>query len=180
MKEPFISFEGVPIIIGAPVHLAEWQGIETNDYEDLCAVFDARPTDKVQALPNRESNCIAADFGGAGTIRIFERSEGMMLVRAWPANPDSSVVYVEATTWKHDEHQMGEFVHDSDTIAVAWAAERLVGLPHKVERPERPELDLAIEDSVLLYPLAGGKYRWEWAEFEMPSGAVIRLTIKRA
>lgn len=179
MNQLCVSFEGGPIIVGAPKRLASWQGIEASDYANLCAVFDAKPANKVQALPGHEMNCIAVDFGGAGTVRVYSNDKGLILVRAWHTDPDADAIYDEALGLGHSGGDGGELDHDSDTVAIAWAAESLVGLPENVGEPTRPEMDLSLEDSVLLLPLTKGKYRWRRAEFDLLSGSVVRLCLER-
>jgi hypothetical protein len=179
MNECFVSFEGGPIIIGAAGSLTEWGGVESGDYGSLCDVFDADPTKKAIAVPKHEHQCIAVDFGGPGTVRIIRRGNGLALIRAWHEDPDSDAIYSEAVNAAQTgDSSNGEIEFESDTIAIAWAAESLIGIPKHVSKPLRPQIELAVDSSVILHPIVKGRYRWERSEIIVSSGVVVRLLLE--
>jgi len=176
MSNLLVSFEGGPIIIGVPELLSSWEGIESADYESLCELFDADESTKVVCIPGKEHECLAADFGGPGTIRVFRNGSSLVLVRAWHKDPDSDAIYTEAVMAEarySDLNGMIEF--SSDTIAIAWAAESLSGVPLNVSMPTYPRIDVSIDGSVLLYPLGKGRYHWVRSELSLPTGSAVRL-----
>jgi hypothetical protein len=178
MNKLFISFEGGPILIGPPSSLESWRGIETADYESLCALFDEDQSLKVIGVPGHASDCIAVDFGGPGTIRAILDGRCLVLVRAWHNDPNSDAVYVEAVSAEEPSGTTsGDIDFAYDTIAIAWAAESLANIPVSVSQPSFPNIDVAVDDSVLLHPLEKGRYRWRRSEISLSSGSVVRLVL---
>ena len=80
MNGAFVSFEGGPIIIGPAESLAGWGGVESEDYEFLCSLFDSDPGRKVIALPKCERHSVAVDFGAevfATSVNVESRGQVM-------------------------------------------------------------------------------------------------------
>jgi hypothetical protein len=178
MSNSFVSFEGGPILVGPSCALKNWRGIEGADYESLCALFDADPSLKVTGVPGYEGNCIAVDFGGPGTLRVIRSGRSLVLIRAWHEDPDSDSVYSDTVSAEEPPAVLvGEIDLSGDTIAIAWATEALTGIPASVSEPSVPNIDLAVDGSVLLHPLAKGRYGWRRSEISLPSGSAIRLVL---
>lgn len=178
MNNPSISFEGGPILVGSARSLGNWKGIEADDYDSLCGLFDADPSLKAVGIPGCETNCIAVDFGGPGTLRVICKGQQLILIRAWHEDPDSDSVYSDAVSAEEPSTAVvGELDVVGDTIAIGWAAESLVGSPTSVEVPVVPNIDVAVDGSVLLHPLAEGRYCWRRSEISLPSGSVVRLVL---
>lgn len=178
MSTPSISFEGGPILVGSATSLERWRGIEADDYESLCGVLDANPALKVTPVPGHETDCIAIDFGGPGTVRVIRNGRSLVLIRAWHEDPDSDSVYADALSAEEPTTVLvGEVDLSGGTIAIAWAAESLAGIPASVPEPSVPNIDLAVDGSVLLHPLAQGRYCWRRSEISVLSGSAIRLAL---
>lgn len=181
MSEQSISFEGGPILVGAVESLAVWRGVESDDYEALCAAFDSAPEMKVIAVPASGGRSVAIDFGGPGTVRIFQSDKGLVLIRAWPVDPDSERIYSDALeAARQSDYLNGLIEFPSDTIGIAWGAESLSGIPDEVSEPMCPKIDLAIDGSVVLHPFRRGRYRWSRTEKILPSGSVIIFALDPA
>ncbi len=178
MSIPSISFEGGPILVGSAGALVGWRGGEAPEYVSLCALFEADLSLKITRVPGHENDCIAADFGGPGTLCIIRNGRSLVLIRAWHEDPDSDLIYSEAVLADEPSTAaVGEIEFTGDTIAIAWAAESLAGISVSVQEPSVPRIDVAVDGSVLLHPLAKGQYRWCRAEITLPSGLVVRLVL---
>jgi len=176
MSNLFVSFEGGPILVGPAGSLESWRGIQAGDYESLCALFDADQSLKATSVPGHEGDCIAVDFGGPGTVRVIRNGMSLVLIRAWHEDPDSDAVYTDALSAEETSSpHVGEVDFAGDTIVIAWAAEALAAIPASVSEPSVPNIDVAVDGSVLLHPLKKGRYRWRRSEINLPSGSLVRL-----
>lgn len=178
MNNVFVSFEGGPILVGSAGSLESWRGVEAADYQSLCALFDDDQSLKATSVPGYEGDCIAVDFGGPGMLRVFRKGLSLVLIRAWHEDPDSDAVYVDALSAEEPSSPLvGEVDFAGDTIVIAWAAEALPDIPVSVSEPSVPNIDVAIDGSVLLHPMKKGRYQWRRSEINLPSGPVVRLVL---
>jgi len=175
----YVSFEGGPILVGSAKLLSSWRGIESTDYEELCSLFDHVPSSHCIPLTRFGNSAIAVDFGGAGTIRVLPIPDGIALVRAWHDDPDSDDIYAEALQVAPSNiEDSGDIELNSTAIVIAWAAESLEGLPSTVSGPTRPSINLSVDDSVVLFPLSGGRYSWTRDELNLSGGQVVRFILR--
>lgn len=178
----FINVEGGPIVFGGADSLESWNGIEGDNYSSLTQRFDESECDLFLNLLFNRNLVSAWEVNGPGVVYILSSRNRIQLARHWFAqNSDHAKAISDVFLAEHRSasNQSNAEIHLNDTLVVAWAPECLNGIPSSVSSVLAPDLDLAIEQSVLLLPVETGKYLVETDRFSNDSGAAIRLNLNR-
>lgn len=78
----YINTDGGPLIIADSNIINDWNGIEGNDYVDLCNVFDYDLTLEGFPINFKSNSPIAWELEGGGTVDIYknETDDAMLLL----------------------------------------------------------------------------------------------------
>lgn len=118
-----ISTEGGPIIVSDANIIGTWDGIENDDYKQLCTIFDSQP--HVEGFSTTFKNCafIAWELEGGGTVDIYTDKNKILLIKSWL--PTSTInnknILLIPISEKHTF--IGDLIINNNFIFIFWATE---------------------------------------------------------
>ena len=177
----FINVEGGPIIFGSSERLSFWNGIEGNDYSVLCKKFDESENELLLNSSFEGGMVNSWEVRGPGVVYIDKSDNRIQLVKHWISESADSSKTISDSFSKSFQCTVSQDseIEIRETLIVAWAPECLRGVPVSVDAPTTPDLDLAVDQSVLLIPIKSGRYSVETGELSDESGFAIKLILNR-
>lgn len=123
----YINTDGGPLIIADSNIINDWNGIEGNDYVDLCNVFDYDLTLEGFPINFKSNSPIAWELEGGGTVDIYKNETGVILVKSWQSDDNLKLDETElATIPILGEHiHIGNLIVNTPYLLIFWATESL-------------------------------------------------------
>jgi len=148
----YISTEGGPLIISDSNALNDWNGIEGNDYKQVCSIFNSDLTLEGFSVNFKDYLPIAWELEGGGIVRVYKNNDKILLIKVWLSEKEFDWRETELITTPISEENIniGNLVINTDFMFIFWATESL----NDVEFDNKKEYGIpngyfAIDDSAL-------------------------------
>jgi hypothetical protein len=180
MKHRFsINAEGGPLLCLDAQAAKQWMGCAAGqDYEGLCARFDATPGLLAIRINVGGQPSIAWEMGGPGTADVFSDESGLIrIVRPWVDKDTPGELAELAATHSSDVLDIGEIAIPSCLLAVLWAVEEGSRVPMAIEGSIQKVPGTTIDDSAWVLKTTHIRYRCQHDEIVVGSAQARRLTL---
>lgn len=123
----YINTEGGPLIIADSNIIKGWNGIEGNDYAQLCNVFDSDLTLEGFPINFKRNLPISWELGGGGTVNIYKNGTMIVLVKLWRSDDNLKLDETELVNIPISDEQIhiGNLIIDTQYLLIFWATETL-------------------------------------------------------
>ena len=122
-----MNTEGGPLIIADSNIISNWNGVEGNDYVELCNVFDSDLTLEGFPINFKSNSPITWELEGGGTVNIYKNGTGIILVKLWQSDDNLKLDETElASIPISEEHiHIGNLIINTPYLLIFWATESL-------------------------------------------------------
>lgn len=168
-----VSTEGGPLLLADRAALANWSGVEGDDYDRLC-----------DALLISQPRALSVDLAGAaalawnvptGTADVWRTGPAsVLLARAW-VNEDEELAQLAEPPMDSSE-LLGTVSIPSGWLVVLWATEPGNGVL-AVEPQDGLSVDLSVGGAALVIQVPPGDYECRGDEVEVGNASAIRCLI---
>ncbi|WP_152603483.1 MULTISPECIES: hypothetical protein [Burkholderia] len=122
----YVGAEGGPLLIIDAELAYRWGGIDTDDYDRVCALFDENELAEGIEIEIGDVNGLLWELNGPGVAYIIDDGVGLRLVRAWlneGVDELAAVLKFAEIERRQDSALIGRVVVSSKKLAVIWATE---------------------------------------------------------
>lgn len=175
-----INTEGGPLLCADTDAARRWKGSEagSDNYEDLCARFDASPELAATIVTIGEHPAVAWEMSGPGTADVFRSSDGLIrIVRAWVDEDTPEELEKLASLDAPSHVEVGEIEIPSGLLAVLWAPESGQRIPLSTEHDVQRVSGTSLDDSAFLLKVSSQRYRCQHDEVNVGVSRARRLTL---
>lgn len=180
MRSITINAEGGPLLLVDARAATSWRGSGTGsqDYENLCAMFDAKPQlEGVEVVIDAQA-AVAWEMAGAGTACVYQLAGGQLrLVRAWVEEDTSEELEQLALYDATRCVPIGDISVPSGLLAVLWAAEPGEPVPTQISGDLESVEDTALNNSAVVMKVAHHHYRCWHDTVSLNASRARRLTL---
>lgn len=122
-----ISTEGGPLIVVDSNIINNWNGVEGNDYVELCNVFDSDLTLEGFPINFKSNSPITWEQEGGGIVDIYKNGTGVILVKSWQSDDNPKIDETElATIPISEEHiPIGNLIINTSYLLIFHSTESL-------------------------------------------------------
>ncbi|NDV78466.1 hypothetical protein [Dysgonomonas sp. 511] len=156
----YISTEGGPLIISDSSVINNWDGIDGEDYEQLCEVFDSDLTLEGFNVKFKNYLPIAWELEGAGIVKIYRNNDDILLIKVWSSEKDSDLDKEDIINIPVEEEiNIGNLILNTEFLFVFWATESLYNVKFDNQKEYGiPNGDFAMDDSIFFLKTSKKKY----------------------
>jgi len=174
----YINAEGGPLLVMDSVFVPYWKGIEGEDYDRACAIFDNNPKSEGAEIDIGTGKGIVWEMQGAGTANVFKHSEShLCITRIWPHDPkDSSAPRLIADQQVRRDQYVGDLLIESGRLVILWATEDGSSIRLSSDADvSRPTGDMAIDTAGLVVRVSRSSFACFHDSVEVSAGVGRRL-----
>jgi hypothetical protein len=150
-----IGSEGGPLLIIDAESAHQWKGIDSNDYDRACDLFDMNINSQGMEIKIENTHGLLWEMDGPGVAYIFSDDFGIYIIRVW-INGDAKEYDAALDSAKQalslESTHIGEMTVNSKKLAIMWAPENGEIIKSALELGmERDNKKSSIDDSSILF-----------------------------
>lgn len=177
----YINTEGGPLIIADSKAINNWDGIDGDDYEQLCSVYDSDLSLEGFPVAFKDYSSITWELDGGGVVRIYRDKDDIYLIKSWVTDDKQNIDDTDLLTIPASKEQLniGNLRLYTRYVIIFWATESLynVEFDHK-KQSGVPNGSFAIDNSILFFKTLVKEYDCIYDEINVKGNFVRRLHLK--